>query len=174
MHRRAITVASLTAVLALGGTGVTALAQDDAQEGPVTETAAGAFNGTIVTMEDEAGRTVYYLDLDGTLVELRFGPAWFLDLAALFGLADGDEVEIGGHLRDGVPNENASDVAKERAARDPVLRIKSVGGETRPKGKPAWAGGPKVQGEAHPGYEGWSKGQDKKAEKAPDAGKPDR
>ena len=167
MHRRTITAAGLSAVLALSGTATIAAAQEETQ--PVEDAATSSVTGMLQTVVGEDGRSTWYLDVDGELIELQFGPSWFSDLAALFAVADGDEVAIGGNLRDGRPDQNASDVAKENAAQAPRLRIKTIGGEERPKGKPAWAGGPKVVGEAHPGHAGWSKGQARKAENQLDA-----
>jgi hypothetical protein len=165
MQIRTITAAVVSAVLALSAMSSIAVAQDETE--PTDDiSVAGTQTGVLESSVDEDGRTTWFLNVDGTLVELQFGPSWFTDLAALFGVAPGDEVEIGGNLRDGMPNENASDVAQENAAHAPKLHVKTIGGQERPKGKPAWAGGPKVQGEAHPGFEGWSKGQAKKAEHA--------
>jgi hypothetical protein len=65
-------------------------------------------------------------------------------------------------------DEHASDTAQERAADKPKLKVKSVDGTSlRTKGKPPWAGGPKVIGEVHPGYSGRSKGQAAKAAHKP-------
>ena len=170
MHgRRTVSAAALSALLAVGGTAAIASAQD---EEPVDEAvAAEGLTGQIVVI-DEDGRSVYYLQVGDELISLSFGPSWFTDLGAMFGLESLDgEVELDGNLREMSPNENASDVAKAKAGR--TLKVKTFNGESRPKGKPAWAGGPKEQGAAHPGYEGWTKGQAnkdaakaKKAEKA--------
>jgi hypothetical protein len=173
MRTRTLSAASVSVLLALAGNVAIAVAQDETPTEPADETATtDAISGTIVIMEDEDGRTSYFLDVEGTLIELQVGPAWFRDLGAVYGVSEGDEVEIVGNLRSGTPDENASDTAKEQAVKAPQLRIKSVDGESRPKGKPAWAGGPKVQGEAHPGYDGRSKGQAQKPEKPEKPGKP--
>jgi len=163
MDKRTTPAATLAALLALGGSGAVALAEDDES---AEATASKNVTGTIETMTDEAGRTMYYLRVGEELVELHFGPSWFSDLGAMFGMevGDGDEVELGGNVRSMSPNENASDTAKAKAGQK--LKVKTLNGEARPKGKPAWAGGPKEQGEAHPGHEGWSKGQADKAAKA--------
>lgn len=161
MTKRSVTAATLSAALALGGIASAAVAQDEPETTPADESAPGVTTGIVVEMDDG-----YYLDVDGTLIKLEFGPSWFDDLAAVFGdLFDeagelvGDEVEIQGQVRNG-PNEHASDVAKAKVV--PKLRIKSVNGNKRSKGKPAWAGGPQVAGDAHPGFAGRAKGQSKK------------
>jgi len=160
MHgRRTVSAAALSALLALGGTAAIASAQDEEPADEATTTQG--LTGQIVVM-DEDGRSVYYLQVGDELVSLSFGPSWFTDLGAMFGLesleGEGEgEVELDGNLREMSPSENASDVAKAKAGKS--LKVKTFKGESRPKGKPAWAGGPKEQGAAHPGYEGWSKGQ---------------
>lgn len=169
MHRRrTLAAAALSALLALGGTAAIVSAQD---EEPVDEaTTTQGLTGQIVVMEED-GRSVYYLQVGDELISLSFGPSWFTDLGAMFGLdsLEGD-VELDGNLREMSPNENASDEAKAKAGK--TLKVKTFNGESRPKGKPAWAGGPKEQGAAHPGHEGWSKGQaNKEAAKAKKAEK---
>jgi hypothetical protein len=113
---------------------------------------------------------------DGQLIQLSFGPSWFWGpLSDLWPEAvEGASVEIGGNLRDGLPSEDASDVALEQAPKDPVLKVDTLNGAKRAQGKPAWAGGPKVQGPAHPGYAGWSQGQANKAAGAEKAAKPEK
>lgn len=169
MHaRRTSGAAALSALLALSGTAAITTAND---EEPVDETATTqGLTGQIVVIEED-GRSVYYLQVGDELISLSFGPAWFNDLGAMFGLDSLEgEVELGGNLREMSPNENASDVAKAKAGQ--TLKVKTFNGESRPKGKPAWAGGPKEQGDAHPGYEGWAKGQaNKEAAKAKQAEK---
>ncbi len=40
------------------------------------------------------------------------------------------------------------------------MQVRSiVGAELREQGRPPWADGPKVVGEAHSGFQGWSEGQ---------------
>ena len=126
-----------------------------------------------MAVTDASGVTSYVLQLaDGTQIALEYGPSWFWGplnpLAALIGAS----VEVAGHVAADGPDEHASDRAQERAADKPKLKVESVD-ETplRVKGKPPWAGGPKVVGEAHPGFSGWSKGQAAKAEHG--GGKPE-
>ncbi|MEA2026929.1 MAG: hypothetical protein U9O18_09600 [Chloroflexota bacterium] len=167
MTRRTLASAALIASLATSGLAGAALAQDVAEPVDV-EANPKTITGTIEMVEG-----VWYLTPEGgDPIELSFGPSWFSDLGLLFpdGIPVGD-VTIGGNLRDGMPNENASETAMDHATKDPVFKMK------RAKGKPPWAGGPKNEelGEMHPGFEGWSKGQaDKppKPEKAAKPGKP--
>jgi hypothetical protein len=169
MTRRILTSATLVTALAFSALPAAAAAQDAVE--PADETRADkSVTGTITELDG----TWYVTPVGGDPIELSFGPSWFKDLSALFGLSDGDaDITIGGNLRDGMPNENASETAKEQAAKEPVLKIKirTVNDHKRTKGKPVWAGGPKVVGEAHPGFEGWSKGQADKAPKPEKAAK---
>lgn len=156
MHRRrTISAATLSSLLAVGSIGAITSAQDPepADDG----TTAQGLTGEIVVI-DEDGRSVYYLQVGGERIALSFGPSWFTDLPAMFGVEDVEgEVVLDGNLREMSPNEDASATAREKAGT--TLKVKMFDGEARPKGKPAWAGGPKEQGAAHPGYGGWSKGE---------------
>lgn len=173
MGTRAITAVSLTALLA-----VTVVAGATAAD-PAEPEAGGApdrtVTGTVVMAETEDGRIIYLLDSgDGEPIELRYGPSWFSgELNPLHALV-GSSITVGGNLRDGWPNANASDTAREHAVKTPALRILTLDGERRAKGKPPWAGGPKAVGEVHPGYAGWSNGQADKPEKPEQAGRPDK
>ena len=178
MNKRAIAPASLIAALALSGIAGGASAQEPADPADSAAT-ANSTTGTIVAIvasDDADGRPGYFLELeDGTLIELSFGPSWFWGDLNPLSLLVGDDVTVGGQLRDGEPNENASDTAKERAAHAPGIKVRTVNGlKLRDQGKPPWAGGPKVVGEVHPGYDGWSKAQAAKAEKADKAAKPEK
>ena len=174
MKNRATASALLIATLAVSGLAGGTLAQEPSESADDAATSKST-TGTVVAVVDEDGNTGYFLDVDGTLVELSYGPSWFWGednpLQALVGIAD---TVIGGQLRDGAPNEHASDTAKENAAKAPALKVRSINGSERDKGKPPWAGGPKAVGEAHPGYEGWSKGQAAKPEKAAKPAKPEK
>jgi len=161
MNKRSTSATALGALLAISSTAAVAAAQEP---DPVDESSAVAgTTGVLEIVTNEDGQAVWYLNVGGELIKLSFGPAWFNDLTALFGadegdgVAVGDEVTVDGNVRSMSPNENASEVALEKAGQ--TLKVKTVDGEGRDKGKPAWAGGPKDQGESHPGYEGWSKGQ---------------
>jgi hypothetical protein len=174
-NKRAIAPAALIAALVLSGIAGGASAQEPADPADTAAT-GGSTTGTIVAGVDGDGQPTYFLRLeDGTLIELRFGPSWFWgDLDPLAGLLE-TVVTVGGQLRDGAPNENASDTAKEKAAHAPGIKVRTVdGSRLHDHGKPPWAGGPKVIGEVHPGYDGWSKGQAAKAEKPEKAAKPEK
>jgi len=159
----------MMAVLAVSGLAGAVAAQDELEPmDPVEEPAAEKSTTGTVVLQEEDGRTVYYLDPgdDGDLIQLSYGPSWFWgELHPLNGL-EGEVVTIGGQLRDGMPNENASATGKEHAAKAPAMRVRSIEGEKR-KGKPPWAGGPKVVRESHPGYKGSSEGDATKAAKKP-------
>ncbi len=157
--RTIITTAAVSAALALGSLAGTVFAQDEVE--PVDEAKPDkSVTGTFDKQTTEDGRVVYVLTTDEGVIELSYGPSWFV--GSLDDLI-GTDVTIGGNLRDGMPNENASDTAMENAASK--LKILTINGEKRAKGKPPWAGGPKNEelGEMHPGFEGWSKGQEAKA-----------
>jgi len=138
MTRRILAAVPLAAALVLSA--LPAVAQEEVAPADEVEPSK-TVTGTITEGEDG----VWYLTPDGgDAIELQFGPSWFHELTALFDLFDGQtDVTIGGNLRDGMPNENASDRAKEVAAKEPRIRIKTVNDERRDQGKPPWAGGPK-------------------------------
>lgn len=161
MTKRSITSATLVAALALSGLAGATAAQDEVVE----DEPSASITGELSFIDGVWSLT----PVDGEPIELSFGPSWFTDLEALFGVSEG-EVTVAGNVRDGMPNENASDVAKEKAAKPAVVKVRTVNDQKRAKGKPPWAGGPKVVGEAHPGHQGWSKGQ---ADKPAKPGKPE-
>jgi|GEM_PF-6189566 len=169
MTKRILASATLTATLALSGLAGAAFAQDTVE--PADEATNGKTTTGTITMVDG----VWYLTPTGggEPIELSFGPSWFSDLAALYPDLPEGEVIVGGNLRGSMPNENASEMAMEKAVKDPLIKINTINGQKRAKGKPPWAGGPKDVGEAHPGYEGWSRGQaEKEANKPPKPEKP--
>jgi hypothetical protein len=145
--------------------------RDDPEE--VGEAAQQTTSGQIVAVTDASGKTGYFLQLpDGTEVALSYGPSWFWGplnpLAALVGTT----VEVTGNVAADAPDEHASATGQEHAANKPKLHVKAVDGAAlRENGKPPWAGGPKVVGEAHPGFAGWSKGPAAKVEHG--GGKPE-
>ncbi|MFV2064303.1 MAG: hypothetical protein ACC726_12440 [Chloroflexota bacterium] len=174
MNKRSFASAPLVAALALSGIAAGATAQEPADSAGDSASVSST-TGTVVAVEDGDGLTGYFLQLeDGTLVELSFGPSWFWGELNPFAALVDSVVTVGGQLRDGRPGENASGTAKEQAAKDPVVKVRTIDGSRRDKGKPPWAGGPKVVGEVHPGYGGWSKGQANKAAKPEKAVKPDK
>ena len=174
MNKRLISAAPLSAVLALAGLAGAVAAVEPAE--PEDESKPDkTTTGTVLMGETEDGRVVYLLDTgEGEPIELQYGPSWFGgEFSPLHALV-GEEITVGGNLRDGMPNENASDTAKENAAKAPVIRILTLDEQKRVKGKPPWAGGPKDVGEAHPGFDGWSKGQANKPEKPGKPTKPEK
>jgi len=153
MHKRFL-AASLIAALAVSTTGMVASGQD-------AEPQVESLTGTVIAVVDTEGVTEYFLELaDGTQVKLDMGPAWFWTSGGPLAGLVGQEVTLGGHLSDGVPNENASDVAKEHATGEEAFDVHFINGEPLwITSRPPWAGGPAVVGETHPGFEGWSMGQ---------------
>ena len=168
--RRIAPTTALTAALALGALAVPVAAQppDDAAAPERTS------SGQVLTVTDESGKTSYVLQLaDGTQLALSFGPSWFWGPLNPLEALVGTTVEVTGNVAADGPDEHASATAQERAADKPKFKVKAVDGTPlREQGKPPWAGGPKVVGAAHPGYEGWSKGQANKA--AHKAAKPEK
>ncbi len=164
MDRRVIATASLVAALSLGSLAVGASAQEPAEKADLAATSKSV-TGLVTEGTNADGQTTYYLTPEGgEPIELSYGPAWLWGLASPLQQLVGTEVTVVGQLRDGVPNDNASEMAQAQADASPVLHVRSIVGlELRENGKPPWAGGPKVVGEAHPGYEGWSEGQAEKA-----------
>jgi hypothetical protein len=164
MNKRAIAAASLIAALSLSSLAVGASAQEPADNADPSATSKTA-TGVVSLVND-----TYYLTPDeGESIELSYGPSWLWGAASpLQLLVDlGEEVTLVGQIRDGAPNDNASETAQAQAAdRMAVMHVRAVVGmELREKGRPPWAGGPKNEdlGEVHPGFEGWSKGQAEKA-----------
>jgi hypothetical protein len=154
MNRRMILAATLTAALALAGLTTGVAAQD-------ADGAADSLTGVIVVVANTDGSTDYYLELeDGTQVKLSVGPPWYWGANHPLAPYDGQTVVLGGLHTGGLPSENASDVAKARGAGDPTFEVRSIDGVLIfGPGKPPWAGGPAVVGEAHPGFAGWSWGR---------------
>lgn len=138
MTRRILASATLAGALALSVLPGATVAQDTAESAD-ENTPDKSVTGTITEVDG-----VWYVTPDGgEAIALSFGPSWFNDLYALFGLS-GDEagVTVGGNLRDGMPDENASDAATEAAAKHPQIKVLTVNDQRRDKGKPPWAGGP--------------------------------
>ncbi|MFO7534016.1 MAG: hypothetical protein R6W93_16310, partial [Candidatus Limnocylindrales bacterium] len=135
MTRRIIGSALLSTALAVSSMAGLAAAQEPVE--PADEAAPSTTSGTIVVVQNDDGSVVYSLQTeDGQSFELSFGPSWFWGpLSALWPEAvEGASVEIGGNLRDGLPNEGASDVALEQAAKDPVLKVNTLNGVKRAQG----------------------------------------
>jgi hypothetical protein len=142
-RRPAILVAALAllaitvALPAIGAEPETPPGQEkQAEKGPKVDV---TLRGTIVQATDEKGRPTFTLTSGGTTWELSAGPKWFYgDNSPLKAFA-GQSVEVAGSHREG-----STDVSVDTVNGEPI----------RAAGKPPWAGGPKVVGEAHPGWKG--------------------
>jgi len=146
----------------------TAAEKPDAQETPDAEPAPQTLKGTLRAGTDADGDAAYFIGH----TRLGVGPPWFWgDRNPLAGYV-GKSVTVTGHMDDGKPD-SAKANAKAKVGDGPEFEVYTVNGMTvRAPGKPPWAGGPKVVGEKHPGYKGWSQGQagkDKGAKAAPTA-----
>jgi len=97
--------------------------------------------GTIQRTTDDRGRPTFTLTSGGTTYELSAGPKWFhgTDGGPLATYV-GKDVEVHGWQREG-----STDVSVDAVDGTRIV----------PAGRPAWAGGPKTQGERHPGWKPW-------------------
>ena len=109
-------------------------------------------SGTVASSTDADGKTVYTLRSGGTTYVLEAGPSWFHGDKHPLKAFVGQQVSIDGARRDG------SDEVDVKAVNGTALRE---------PGKPPWAGGWKVVGEAHPGWtqEKWDRWQAKLKDK---------
>jgi hypothetical protein len=147
--------AMLVAALALAGPSGAVAAQD-------SEPSMQTLTGTIVAVVDADGASEYYLQVaDGSRLKLSVGPPWYWGSDdPLAGYVD-QVVEVQGYDKTGVPDERAADIAKERAVAEASFDVRVIGDEVLwTTFRPPWAGGPGVVGEVHPGYAGWSRGQE--------------
>jgi hypothetical protein len=172
MTRRILASMTLVAALAFSVLPAAVAAQDAAD--PTDEDKPDkTLAGKVVSEVNEDGQVVYSLDIAGYgLVRLNFGPSWFGGPLSPFYALVGTTITIGGNVRDAMPNENASETAREN--KDPQVRVLTISDQKRTGGKPPWAGGPKDVGETHPGFEGWSQSQADKEPKPDKAAKPDK
>jgi hypothetical protein len=111
--------------------------------------------GTVGTRTDADGKVVYTLAAGGTTYDLQAGPPWFWGDAHPLESLVGSSVTITGEQAEGTT----------------TVDVLTADGKTiREPGRPAWAGGWKAVGKAHPGWAQW------KADKAAarDAAKGDR
>ena len=99
-----------------------------------------SLQGAVGTRTTDDGDTVYTLTVGGTVYDLDAGPPWYWgDSHPLKGLV-GKTVNIEGDQPEG----------------STTIDVRVADGTTiREAGKPAWAGGWKVQGEKHPGWSQW-------------------
>jgi hypothetical protein len=155
MDRKTLLSAMLVAALALVGTSGAVVAQD-------SEPGMETLTGTIVVVVDADGVSGYYLQLgDGSQLKVSVGPPWYWgSTSPLAGYVD-QVVEVQGYVDTGVPDERAADVAKDRAVAEASFDVRVIGDEVLwITFRPPWAGGPGFVGETHPGFAGWSRGQE--------------
>jgi hypothetical protein len=96
--------------------------------------------GTVVKTADGKGRPTFTLTVGGVTWELSAGPKWYWgDKNPLVAFV-GKSVKVTGTHHEG----------------ETELDVETVDGTAlRAAGKPPWAGGPKLQGERHPGWKAW-------------------
>jgi len=103
---------------------------EKAPETPVTIT------GTVAKTTDGKGRPAYSITAGGKTWTLSAGPVWFWGDKNPLEASVGKSVSVAGTTRG-----------------NDELDVETVDGQALLKeGKPAWAGGPSVVGEAHPGW----------------------
>ncbi len=131
-------------------------------ETPDTEPAPATLKGVLTTGTDADGDPAYFIGA----TRIGVGPPWFWGDKNPLAPYVGKTVTLTGHMDEGKPA-STNPNGKAKAAEGPEFEVYTVNGTTvRAPGKPPWAGGPKVVGEKHPGYKGWSQGQAGK-DKAP-------
>ena len=139
-----------------------AAATPEAAETPDSEPAPSTLKGVLTTGTDADGDKAYFI---GT-TRIGIGPPWFWGDKNPLAPYVGKTVTLTGHMDEGKPA-STNPSGKAKPAEGPEFEVYTVNGTTvRAPGKPPWAGGPKVVGEKHPGYKGWSQGQAGK-DKAP-------
>jgi len=137
-------------------------ASPEAAETPDVEPAPVTLKGVLTAGTDADGDKAYFI---GT-TRLGVGPPWFWGDKNPLSPYVGKTVTLTGHMDEGKPA-STNPNGKAKAAEGPEFEVYTVNGTAvRSPGKPPWAGGPKVVGEKHPGYKGWSQGQAGK-DKAP-------
>lgn len=108
-----------------------------AEKGPEIKT---TLSGLVEQTVDEKGRPTFTITSEGAVWELSAGPKWFYGDNNPLTAWVGQSVEVAGTYREGATE----------------LDVDTVNGERlRAEGKPPWAGGPRVVGEAHPGWKAW-------------------
>ncbi|CAN5672961.1 hypothetical protein BH23CHL8_BH23CHL8_09710 [soil metagenome] len=156
MNMRTILAAALTAALALAGLATVVTAQDTDTE---------SLTGTVVAVTNADGGTDTFLEVaDGTQIKLAVGPHWYWSEGDPLAPHVGQVVTVEGHHSDGLPDDQAADIARERAVEEASFEVRLIDGTAIwTTARPPWAGGPAVVGEAHPGFAGWSRGQERNA-----------
>lgn len=130
-------------------------ATPEAAETPDAEPAPVTLKGVLTAGTDADGDKAYFI---GT-TRLGVGPPWFWGDKNPLAPYVGKTVTLTGHLDEGKPA-STNPNGKVKAAEGPEFEVYTVNATAvRSPGKPPWAGGPKVVGERHPGYKGWSQGQ---------------
>jgi hypothetical protein len=153
MDRKVLLSAMLATALAASSGAVAA--QD-------SEPSMQVLTGTIVAVVDADGVSEYYLQLDdGSQLKLSVGPPWYWGSENPLAEYVNQVVEVQGYDKTGVPDEQAADIAKKRAVAEASFDVRVIEDETLwTTFRPPWAGGPAVVGEVHPGFAGWSRGQE--------------
>ena len=106
-------------------------AKDKAPKAPIT------LDGTIEATQDADGATAYTLTDGGTTYTLEAGPPWFFGDDHPLQPFVGESVTVEGEVAEGSTE---------------VDVISINGTALREAGKPAWAGGWRIVGKAHPGW----------------------
>ena len=106
-------------------------AKEKVEKVPIT------ISGTVDVATDENGKDAYTLRDGGTTYTLEAGPSWFFGNDHPLKAYVGESVTVEGEVAEGSTE---------------VDVISINGTALREAGKPAWAGGWKVVGEAHPGW----------------------
>ena len=129
----------------------------DETKGPIE-----TLTGVLGVRTDADGDREYVLNG----IELSVGPPWYWGTKNPLEPFVGKSVTVTGRTDTGRPSTKANGKAAD--ADGPEFEVYSVNGsKVRAEGKPPWAGGPKVVGERHPGYKGWSQGKSEKAKASP-------
>lgn len=127
----------------------TPLADDPGAGGPEP---TSTLRGVLRVQEGADGRGTYLIGD----VRLSVGPPWFW--GENHPLADlvGRTITVTGREDDGANGRGRGRGGDE----GPSFDVFAVNGtEIRQAGRPPWAGGPRVVGPSHPGYQGWFRGQ---------------
>jgi hypothetical protein len=149
-RRPILLIAGLVALLAIA---VPAIGADPSPAGGPPDTPPGRENkpdkgpaiaktitGMVEQTTDAKGRPSFTITVGGVTWELSAGPKWFHGDNNPLKAFVGKSVEVVGTYHEGETD----------------LSVDTVDGEAiRAAGKPPWAGGPWVVGEAHPGWKEW-------------------
>lgn len=96
--------------------------------------------GTVATSKDDKGRSVFTITDGSTAWELSAGPKWYWGDANPLKAHVGKRITVVGTHHEG----------------DTDLDVETIDGKViREPGRPPWAGGPRAQGENHPGWKAW-------------------